>query len=31
MTYIDYYNIQKIKDKLVWMSPVEYRISRKAT
>ncbi len=26
-TYIEYYNKQRIKEKLGWMSPVEYRIS----
>ena len=25
--YIDYYNKQRIKEKLGWMSPVEYRLS----
>ena len=26
-TYIEYYNKQRIKEKLGWMSPVEYRLS----
>lgn len=25
--YIEYYNNQRIKEKLGWMSPVEYRLS----
>ena len=25
--YIEYYNKQRIKEKLGWMSPVEYRLS----
>lgn len=28
--YIDYYNNQRIKQKLSWMSPVEYRLSHAA-
>lgn len=28
--YIDYYNNQRIKQKLSWMSPVEYRLSQAA-
>lgn len=28
--YIDYYNNQRIKQKLSWMSPVEYRLSQVA-
>ena len=28
--YIDYYNNQRIKEKLSWMSPVEYRLSKVA-
>lgn len=28
--YIDYYNNQRIKEKLSWMSPVEYRLSQVA-
>ena len=25
--YIEYYNEQRIKEKLGWMSPVQYRLS----
>ena len=28
-TYIDYYNNKRIKEKLGWLSPVEFRIKRK--
>ena len=28
--YIHYYNNQRIKEKLSWMSPVEYRLSQVA-
>ena len=28
--YISYYNEKRIKEKLGWMSPVEYRLSRLA-
>lgn len=28
--YIDYYNNQRIKQKLAWMSPVEYRLNQAA-
>ena len=28
-TYIDYYNNKRIKERLGWLSPVEFRIKRK--
>ena len=28
--YIEYYNNQRIKQKLAWMSPVEYRLNQAA-
>jgi transposase InsO family protein len=28
--YIKYYNEQRIKEKLGWLSPVEYRLNLKA-